>query len=138
MPPAHSLFHFSSLFFLSNGEKAGFSLQCSHANIFPNLIKINGKRKLHRKPSVAELLGRILCVSWISLGETDQRFLEINLKEQLQENQTTYETLEKKVWVSKMAHGVKVSVAKSDNQSSVSGYHMMAGGTKSETVFRPP
>lgn len=77
-------------------------------------------------------------VSRISLGETGLEVLAVNLKEWLQENEATYETLEKKSWMSKMAHGVKVIAAKSDNQSSISAYHVMAGGTKSKIVFRPP
>lgn len=53
-----------------------------------------------------------------SLGETA---LETNLKEQLNENGTTYDTLEKKSWGSKMAHGVKVIAAECDSQSSLPG-----------------
>lgn len=59
------------------GEKAGFSLWCSHANIFPNLIKIDGYKSsveegnCTENPGVTELIGGLLCVSRISLGETD-------------------------------------------------------------------
>lgn len=69
------------------------------------------------KPCFAELLAGIRCVSR-SLGETD---LETNLKEQLHENGTTYDTLEKKNSGSKMARGAKVIAAECDSQSSLPG-----------------
>lgn len=61
-----------------------------------------------------------------SLGEIN---LETNLKDQLEENEATCETVEKKTWVSKMAHGVTLTAAESNNQSSIPGCHMMTGGT---------